>query len=232
MTHFNHNSLSASSSGIPSRGRFVLELIVAFLLTRLPFISVPFKWFESYFHELSHGIATIMSGGVVSSIQLFPNGAGLCYSQGGNAIFIAFAGYLGAALWGYLIFLLATWRDGIRFTLSLLAFTILASIILWARDLLSIAILLCLTGLILLPLKLKNSRPLNSLLRILGLMIILNAMASPMVLFGLAGQGDAAALAQMTWIPAWIWVVIWLVVSCGMLWLSWQKVDSIKRNVK
>lgn len=235
MTLPNHTSINdklAYQSGIPTRGRFVFELIVAFLLTRLPFISVPFKWFESYFHELSHGIATVVSGGVVSQIQLFPNGAGLCYSLGGNGVLIAFSGYLGAAIWGYLIFLLATWRDGIRFTLSFLAMTILASVVLWSRDLLTIIILLCLAGLILLPLKLKNSRPLNSLLRILGLMIILNAMASPMVLFGLAGQGDAVALASMTWIPAWIWVVLWLAFSCFMLWLSWRKVDSTKGNIK
>ena len=232
MSNVNRNNLLTQSCGIPSRGRFVLELIAAFLLTRLPYISVPFKWFESYFHELSHGLATLFTGGIVSHIELFPNGAGLCYSQGGNAVLIAFSGYLGAAVWGYLIFLLATWRNGIRFTLSILALTILASVVLWARDLLTIAILLCLSGLILLPLKLKNSRPLNSLLRILGLMIILNAMASPMVLFGLAGQGDAVALAQMTWIPAWCWVVIWLAVSCCMLWLSWQKVDSTKGSIK
>ena len=232
MANVNPSHQSIFSSGTPSRGRFFLELIAAFLITRLPYINVPFKWFESYFHELSHGIATLMTGGIVSHIQLFPNGAGLCYSQGGNAVMIAFSGYFGAAIWGYLIFLLATWRDGIRITLSILALTILVSVILWARDLLTIAILLCLSGLILLPLKLKNSRPLNSLLRILGLMIILNAMASPMVLFGLAGQGDAVALAQMTWIPAWCWVVIWLAVSCGMLWLSWQKVDSTKGSIK
>ena len=212
-------------SAIPSRSRFILELIIAFSLTRIPYLSVPFKWFETYFHELSHGIATILTGGSVSHIELFSNGAGLCYSQGGISIIIAYAGYFGAALWGYLIFLLATWKAGIRLTLSFLAITVVASLILWARDLLTIAILISLTILILLPLKLNKSSILNTLLRILGLMIILNAMASPMVLLGLSNQGDAVMLASLTWLPAWFWVMTWLAFSAFMLWQSWKKVS-------
>ncbi|MCL1143060.1 M50 family metallopeptidase [Shewanella gaetbuli] len=220
----NNNALKQTDSGIPSRSRFIVELILAFLLTRIPYISIPIKWFESFFHELSHGIATIVTGGIVSHIELFPNGTGLCFSQGGSGIIIAFSGYMGAAVWGYIIFLLATWREGIRFTLTLLALTLVASIVFWVRDFLTLLIVIALVGLILLPLKVKNSRPLNSLLRILALVIIVNAMASPVVLFGLPGQGDAAALAQMTWIPAWIWVFLWLGISCGALWLCWKKV--------
>lgn len=98
-----------AASGVPSRGLFIIELVVALLITRIPYLSVPFKWLESYFHELSHGIATIISSGVVSHIQLFPNGAGFCFSQGGSPMLIGFAGYFGAACWGYLIYLLATW---------------------------------------------------------------------------------------------------------------------------
>ncbi|MGX9461519.1 M50 family metallopeptidase [Shewanella sp. A14] len=215
-------------SATPSRGRFMIELLLAFLLTRLAYISIPFKWFESYFHELSHGIATILTGGSVSHIQLFPNGAGLCFSQGGSSILIAYAGYFGAAIWGYAIFLMATQKQTIRFTLSLLGITVAASLLFWARDVLTIIILSVLIILFLLPLKLKNSSLLNTLLRILGLMIILNAMASPMVLLGLNGQGDAVMLAQLTWIPAWLWVMTWLVFSGFMLLLCWRKVDQKK----
>ncbi|ABI71580.1 M50 family metallopeptidase [Shewanella frigidimarina] len=215
-------------SATPSRSRFMIELLLAFLLTRFPYISIPFKWFESYFHELSHGIATLLTGGSVSHIQLFPNGAGFCFSQGGSSILIAYAGYFGAALWGYSIFLMATQKQTIRFTLTLLALTVAASLLFWARDVLTIVILSVLIILFLLPLKLKNSSLLNTLLRILGLMIILNAMASPMVLLGLSGQGDAVMLAEMTWLPAWIWVITWLAFSGFMLLLCWRKVDRKK----
>ncbi|ABZ76394.1 conserved hypothetical protein [Shewanella halifaxensis HAW-EB4] len=219
-------SNSMPSSGAPGRTRFLLELFIAFMVTRLPFVSVPFKWLESYFHELSHGLATIISGGIVSHIELFPNGAGLCFSQGGWPILIGFAGYFGAALWGYLIFMFATWPKGIRLSFGLLGGVVVLTIILWARDLLTVAILASLAVLFLLPLKLKQNRFLASGLRVMALMIILNALASPMVLLGLEGQGDANMLAGESWLPAWFWVFVWLATSAFMLYLCWRRVDG------
>ena len=225
-------AVTAASSGTPSRGRFFLELLLAFLVTKLPFVSVPFKWLESYFHELSHGLATLFTGGLVSHIQLFPNGAGLCFSQGGWPLAIGFSGYFGAALWGYLIFTFATWPKGIRISFALLGAGVILTTLLWARDLLTISILLSLALLFLLPLKLKLNRFLGSGLRIMALMVILNALASHTVLFGLDGQGDANMLAEQSWIPAWFWVLVWLITSAFMLYLCWRRVDNhaVKRQ--
>ncbi|WP_299008715.1 M50 family metallopeptidase [uncultured Shewanella sp.] len=215
-------------SKIPTKGRFFIELFVAFIVTRLPFIQIPFKWLESYFHELSHGLATLMTGGSVSHIQLFPNGAGLCFSQGGWPVAIGFSGYFGAALWGFLLFILATSSRGIRVSYGLLGVGVLLTIALWGRDLLTIVILLVLAGLFLLPLKLKGKAFFNTWLRIMALMIMLNAFASPTYLLGIGGRGDAAMLASQTWIPAWIWVAIWLLLSGWMLFLSWRRVCDAK----
>ncbi|WP_298775044.1 M50 family metallopeptidase [uncultured Shewanella sp.] len=216
-------------SKIPTKGRFFIELFVAVIVTRLPFIQIPFKWLESYFHELSHGLATLMTGGSVSHIQLFPNGAGLCFSQGGWPVIIGFSGYFGAALWGFLLFILATSSRGIRASYALLGAGVLLTIALWGRDLLTIIILLVLAALFLLPLKLNGKAYFNTGLRIMALMIMLNALASPTYLLGIGGRGDAAMLASQTWIPAWIWVAIWLLFSGWMLFLSWCRVRDVKR---
>ena len=222
--------INQAVTGAPSRGRFLVELLIALLITRLPFISVPFKWLESYFHELSHGLATLLTGGAVRHIQLFPNGAGLCFSQGGWPVVIGFSGYFGAALWGYLIFILATWPKGIRVSFALLGGAVVLTTLLWGRDLLTISILASLAVLFLLPLKLNKNRFMGSGLRIMALMIMLNALASPTVLLGLNGKGDAAMLAGATWIPAWIWVFIWLGFSALMIFLCWQRVDRAASN--
>ncbi|WP_028767146.1 M50 family metallopeptidase [Shewanella fidelis] len=226
MLKSNQTLNSSSPSGAPSRTRFLIELFLAFIVTRIPFISVPFKWLESYFHELSHALATVFSGGVVSHIALFPNGAGLCFSQGGWPMLIGFAGYFGAALWGYLIFMFATWPKGIRFSFAVLGGAVVLTILLWGRDLLTVAILVCLAVLFLLPLKLQQNRLLASFLRVMALMIVLNALASPMVLLGLEGQGDANMLASVSWLPAWFWVGLWLSTSAAMLFLCWRRVDG------
>lgn len=220
------DSAYSLSSGVPSRGLFIIELMLALLLTRIPYLSVPFKWLESYFHELSHGIATLLSGGIVSHIQLFPNGAGFCFSQGGSPLFIGFAGYFGAACWGYLIYLLATWPRGIRVSFALLGGPVVLSGLLWGRDILTLAILASLTVIFLMPLKLNQNKVLTQFLRVVGLMIMLNALASPTVLLGLDGQGDAVLLAELSWIPAWIWVMLWLLTSACALFLAWRRVDS------
>ncbi|MGS0729239.1 M50 family metallopeptidase, partial [Shewanella sp. 0m-11] len=134
--------------------------------------------------------------------------------------------YFGAALWGYLIFMFATWAKGIRLSFTLLGGVVVLTIILWARDLLTVAILASLAVLFLLPLKLKQNRFLASGLRVMALMIILNALASPMVLLGLDGQGDANMLAGESWLPAWFWVFGWLATSAFMLYLCWRRVDA------
>lgn len=139
---------------------------------------------------------------------------------------IGFAGYFGAACWGYIIYLLATWPRGIRVSFAFLGALVVFSGVLWGRDLLTMAILVVLTIVLLLPLKLSKNKILTQFLRIIGLVIMLNALASPTVLLGLDGQGDAVLLAQHSWIPAWIWVGIWLFCSACALFFAWRRIDS------
>lgn len=150
----------------------------------------------------------------------------MCFSQGGWPLVIGFSGYFGAALWGYLIFIFATWPKGIRFSFGLLGGGVILTTLLWARDLLTISILVSLGLLFLMPLKLKLNRYLATSLRIMALMVILNALASPTVLFGLEGQGDANMLAGQSWLPGWFWVLSWLATSALMLFFCWRRVDS------
>ncbi|MCL1098633.1 M50 family metallopeptidase [Shewanella gelidii] len=218
------------SPRVPSKSMFFAELFIAFMFTRTPYINVPFNWLETYFHELSHGIATLLTGGSVSHIELFMNGAGLCYSQGGWPVMIGFSGYLGASIWGYLMFNLATWPAGIRTSFAALGGLVVLTIVFWGRDILTVAILIALAVLFFLPLKLSHSRILTSSLRIAALMVLLNALSSPMVLLGMPGAGDAAMLSQTTWIPAWVWVAAWLLVALVLLFSCWRKVYQAYGN--
>ncbi|MCF1458054.1 MAG: M50 family metallopeptidase [Shewanella sp.] len=202
----------------------MLELILAFMLIRLPYISVPFQWLESFFHELSHALATLVTGGDVSHIQLFSSGAGYCYASGGWPVLIGFAGYGGAALWGYLMYNMATQPRWIKASYAFLGTLVAASLLLWARDMLTIAILLALSALFYLPLRLAANQWLLMLLRVMSLMIMLNAMSSPFALVGLEGEGDAQLLADLTWVPGPIWIALWLLASALALLMTWRRV--------
>ncbi|MFQ5534642.1 MAG: M50 family metallopeptidase, partial [Sphingomonadales bacterium] len=83
---------------------FVLLVVGAMLLSVIPIVSLPFSWTATFFHEISHGLMAIATGGSIVKINLYPNGAGLCTSIGGSPFLIAFAGYFGAVLWGVLIY--------------------------------------------------------------------------------------------------------------------------------
>lgn len=220
------------SPNLPSKSRFMVELLLAWIIARLPWFGVPFKWLESYFHEISHAIATVISGGSVANIQLFLNGAGFCFSQGGNVILIGLAGYLGAALWGGLLFYLATWMQGIRLYFGLIAGLVFYSMLLWARDPLTIIILSMLCILFCLPLKFHQNTILVSLLRVIALVVVVNAINSPTALLGITGQGDADILAANSIIPSYFWVALWWVSSLFVLYLCWLRIrpNNIKRN--
>ena len=79
-------------------------LIISFFLWDTYFIY-PIKLFVVLLHELSHTLATILSGGKIIEMNVGFDLGGRCVAEGGNTIFIASAGYLGSLLWGLLFFI-------------------------------------------------------------------------------------------------------------------------------
>ncbi len=201
-------------SSFRQKYQFWLMLLTAFIILQLPFISIPFKWLESYFHEMSHGLTALLTGGSIVKIQLFPNGAGLCTTRGGSSFLISLMGYGGAILWGCLLFSLASVHRRVAqvFSISLVAL-FAASILLWVRDLLTLFIVLVLLGLVLVQLKYSSQKHLQTLLQMTGLLVLINSLMSPLYLLDGQARGDGAALANITYIPEIIWVLLWFFVG-------------------
>ena len=214
MSFFSSNNKAQESSNFWKKYHFFILLFSAILIKQLPLVSIPFNWLESYFHEISHGIAAILTGGNVLRIQLFANGAGLCTTQGGSGFIISFAGYAGATLWGWGIYKLASAHQKVAQGFSVLIFLLLvSSLIFWGRDLLTWFILGVLAALFLLTIKLQKLHYLQRLMQLFGLLILLNSLSSPSYLLDGRHLGDGAALASMTFIPEIIWVLIWFLIA-------------------
>lgn len=189
---------------------FILYLFIAILLLNIPLISIPFKWFESFFHEISHGLAALLSGGSIEKIQLFPNGAGLCTTRGGSRFLISFMGYAGAALWGIFIYMIASSHHRIAQGLSLFLMALLViTLIFWSTDILTWIILSCLLILMFFQIKLYRFKSLQNIIKVLGLTVLLNAVQSPLYLLDGRSIGDGASLANITYIPEIFWVLLW-----------------------
>jgi len=63
-------------------------------------IVYPIKLLTVFFHELSQGLAAVLTGGSMHSIELTADQVGLCWTAGGSWWLILSAGYLGSLLWG------------------------------------------------------------------------------------------------------------------------------------
>lgn len=211
----NHNDLKSNSFW--QKYQLYFLLLAAIIVRQIPIVSLPLNWLESYFHEISHGIAALLTGGQIISIQLFANGAGLCTTQGGISFVISFFGYAGATLWGWLVFTIANshQRTAQIFSAVMLCLLVL-SILFWVRDLLTIIIVSSLAVMFFITIKLRRLYYLQLLVKFFGLTILLNSLLSPTYLFDGRSLGDGAALAALTLVPEFIWVLIW----CGLAILA------------
>lgn len=220
---------SIRTSSLWKKYHFFILLFVAVVIKQLPLVSIPFNWLESYFHEISHGIAAIITGGNVLRIQLFANGAGLCTTQGGIGFIISFAGYAGATFWGWGIYKLASANQRSAQVFSMLVFLlIVSSIIFWGRDLLTWLILAVLATLFLVTIKLKKLHYLQIVMQLFGLLILLNSLFSPSYLLDGRHLGDGAALASITFIPEFVWVFIWFSLALVALYSLYKNAKNYK----
>jgi hypothetical protein len=213
-TSFTTKSSPQAPLSFSQKYQFWLLLLAAIIVLQLPFVSIPFKWLESYFHEISHGLTALITGGSIVQIQLFPNGAGLCTTRGGSAFLISFMGYAGAILWGSMIYSLASIHRKVAQVFSVLLMCLLVfSIVLWVRDLLTFIIVSVLLMLVIAQFKFSSQRYRQKMVQITGLLVLLNSLQSPLYLLDGRSLGDGSALAQLTFIPELVWVLIWFAMA-------------------
>jgi len=86
------------------RGWYVLQLPVTFV------------------HEAGHGLSAILTGGRFVRFQVYANGAGIAFTAGGIRFIILQAGYLGAALFGAILLVLANRVKPVRNVSLFIAF--------------------------------------------------------------------------------------------------------------
>ena len=136
----------------------------------------------TFFHEISHGIAALVTGGSIDSIRLHLRGSGLCTTIGGNSFIISLAGYLGAVIWGMGIYLMAD-KLNKRHTDEMALFMaaiVLLSAVLWGRDLITLLIMAVLITLLLTVMKLNDNAYIKIGLKFIGIFILLDAIKAPL----------------------------------------------------
>lgn len=145
------NKLSLTGLEIP-----LILAIIALFYWHSP-VLLPIKLLTVFFHELSHAIATLLTGGKVYGIDLQLNQGGATYITGGWRLVSLTAGYLGSLLWGAGILLISL-KKGINRHISVaLGLLMIIVTVVWIKTLESIAItLLTASAFIFIAYKLKE----------------------------------------------------------------------------
>lgn len=82
----------------------ITTIIIAFFLWN-SYALFPVKLFVVLLHEISHGIAAVLTGGSIKAINISIKLGGHCITRGGNEFIVASAGYLGSLILGSTLFI-------------------------------------------------------------------------------------------------------------------------------
>jgi len=221
-----------------------IALLASLLLWNLPFGGVllyPFKLLATWLHELSHGLAMLLTGVGFERVLIYRDTSGLAYgsSEAGRlaSAVIAAAGYMGTPLWGALLLVVspdARWaRRALLVLAALLVGTALTVIDMpdgdrfgpWAIGAIGAA---CAAAALVMPgrLRLAIAHFIAAQSCVDALLDIRVLLRPSQVVGGkIAGASDAHNMAQATfgttatW-AVWTWAIVWLLWSLAVLYVA------------
>jgi hypothetical protein len=154
------------------------------VIWQVPFISsanYPLNIVQVFFHELSHGIASLVTGGNFYRMQLDFGKGGLAHTLAGNADTVAFAGYFGPTFWGLLLYLAFTrWcREHID-AIPVAAFIITVfTLLLWVRNFTTAGIVIFIGFLFFSIARMESMRQMDLAMRFLAIHLIVAGGLEP-----------------------------------------------------
>lgn len=219
------------------RGRAGLLLAIAILtvtLWQLPFgglVLYPFTILSTWFHEMGHGLAAMLTGSSFDHLAIYMDGSGYAQSTRPHdagrltGAFIAASGPLAPALAGAGMIIASRNDHATQRTLGALGGALLLSTLLWVRSLAGFLIIPTL-GLAILMLAMHGRIRHRRLgIQILGVEACISAWRQFDYLFspgafvgGRMQRSDTGAIADELFLPYWTWGAL---ISGAVLALIW-----------
>jgi hypothetical protein len=213
-------------------------LILTVMLWIVPgghLLLLPLQYLDTHFHEMSHALASVFTGGSVADIVVRADGSGVTRSTMTFPTIVASAGYMGAAAMGAAI--IAFSRDVRTARISFMAIGALITLeaALWLRgDLAGV-----LSGIFYIVGFFVAARYLDGLpavvaAQFVGLQQCLAALQSVLILVNpqmLAYTDNDATIAQSyTGIPAIFWSLSWTAFGAILMVLAFRSAWKIPRR--
>ncbi|MEI6705883.1 MAG: M50 family metallopeptidase [Methylococcales bacterium] len=182
-------------------------------------ILYPLKLLVVFFHESSHAIATILTGGTVKELVINQQQGGHVISQGGNRFITLSAGYIGSLLWGVVIYLASVKSHYDKAIMTVLAFSIIIITVVLSSSLFSWLFGLLIGGAMLLMAKYLAEQYNDFALRLIGLT---SMMYAPLDIYSDTIsrsylQSDAYLLADYVGGTTLLWGSIWIIISVAVI---------------
>ncbi|WP_281856173.1 M50 family metallopeptidase [Litoreibacter halocynthiae] len=198
------------------KGHWQLLVLVAviFALWSTP-VMVPLKIVVVLLHELSHGLAAILTGGSIEQITISPEQGGLAQLRGGSRFWSLTAGYLGSLLLGMALLFAALRSTADRAVVAGLGLLLLVVAALYLRDLFALLFCIGLAVVLLAVARWLDHRANDLVLRVIGLTSMIYV---PFDIFSdtIARshlQSDAWLMANEFGGATVLWGGLWLVLS-------------------
>ena len=202
----------------------IAATLLLVLLWQSPIIA-PLKLLVVFLHELSHALATWLTGGRVVEFVVSGNQSGHVISAGGSRFIILSAGYLGSLLFGLLFYRLSRNPRLTDICLAVLALTMLVVGIGYAGSGYTLLFAVVVAALLLLLLKYANAISKQALLMLFALATMIYV---PMDIFldTLLHSGvlsDARMLANDIGGATILWGSLWFISSLYLIYETLRK---------
>ncbi len=217
-------------------GRLILAAVLVLFLPALPFGNLliwPFVILTTWFHEMGHGLAALLTGNAFDELVIYANGSGYASSRtaldsgGLDRAVIAMGGPLGPSVMGALLILASSARKYWQPALYALAGALVLSTVIWVRSGVGWLVLPALgAGLGLIAWRAGRGVQLFTL-QFLGVLAALSMFQDMDYLFSetamVGGQpmlSDTGAIEAELLLPHWVWAAVIMGVSGLMVGAS------------
>ena len=180
-------------------------------------------------HEISHGLAAIFTGGRVHAIEFSLALGGKCLTEDGIPFIVASSGYLGSLLIGAALFITSYDAKASKWTCTGLAILLLLLAANFVTSLFGGIVTVFFAALLLTSPRLFPLKVHNYLWRTLGLISVLYVIIDIKqdILINTYIRNDAHMIAEITGISATIWGVLWffaaLVTAIWLVFYAYKK---------
>jgi len=230
----------AGSTG-PSRQRLMLAFgaagAISIILGFIPHgrkIIYPFALFATWAHEMGHGIGGLITGNDFVDLELYRSLGGVARIAGADGIgqvIVSSLGLIGPALLGAVVMILGSRVRTAPYVLSGLAIIVIASTLIWVRNLFGFVAMLAIGAVLALAARFGNATFRIVLAQLLAVQLALAAWSTRDYLFikGFERDGfqasDTQRIAEELFLPYWFWGGLLgglsIIILVWAFWWAW-----------